>query len=49
MFEHANTRDQASEQSSSSVRVFLSNLAHRAHLAVFFSDFELDKQKNVLM
>ena len=33
LFEHANTRKHVYEQSCSSVRVFLSNLAHLAHLA----------------
>ena len=37
MFEHANTRKHVSEQSCSSVRVFLSILAHLAHLTCSFS------------
>ena len=37
MFKHANTRKHVSEQSCSSVRVFLSILAHLAHLACAFS------------
>ena len=36
MFEHANTRKHISEQSCSSVGVFLSILAHLAHLASAF-------------
>ena len=44
MFEHANTRKHVSEQSCSSVRVFLSILAHLAHLASLF--FLILKQIN---
>jgi len=36
LFEHANTRKHVYEHSCSSVRVFLSILAHLAHLAQFF-------------
>ena len=36
MFKQANTRKHVSEQSCSSVRVFLNILAHLAHLAQFF-------------
>ena len=44
MFERANTRKHVREYSCSSVRVFLSILAHLAHLAqVFFSDFKWDR------
>ena len=44
LFGHANTRKHVYEHSCSSVRVFLSILAHLAHLAQsFFSDFKCDK------
>ena len=50
IFERANTRKYVREYSCSSVRVFLSILAHLAHLAQsFFSDFECDKWINVLI
>ena len=44
LFGHANTRKHVIEHSCSSVRVFLSILAHLAHLAQsFFSDFKKDR------
>ena len=44
LFENANTRKHVHEHNCSSVRVFLSILAHLAHLAQsFFSDFKCDK------
>ena len=47
MFEHANTRKHVSEQSCSSVRVFLSILAHLAHFAhLAYSFFLISKQMN---
>ena len=47
MFKQANTRKHVSEQSCSSVRVFLSILAHSAYLAQFFL-FHWDK-KDILI
>ena len=45
MFEHANTRKHVFEHSCSSVRMFLSILAHLAHLAQsFFFFFKRDRE-----
>ena len=41
LFEHANTRKHVYEHSCSSVRVFLSILAHLAHSAQFFFWFQM--------
>ena len=42
--EHANTKKNVYEHGCSSVRLFLSILAHLAHLAEsIFSDFKYDK------
>ena len=44
LLEHANTKKHVYEHSCSSVRAFLSNLAHLAHLAQsILSDFKYDK------
>ena len=47
MFKQANTRKHVREHSCSSLRVFLSILAHLAHLAQFFSDLKCDKYLKV--
>ena len=50
MFEHANTRKHVYEPSFASMRVFLSILAHLAHLGQSsFFDFKCDKWVNILL